>query len=113
MFDLVSQSIPGQLVRSYAVQGNIRFTQHALERMDERQVEADAVLDAIACGHEIEVQPATETDPDIRVLFQEAGGLSFYVVTICRNMTCWVLSVCLTREESWEVVQGVLRRRNR
>ena len=107
------QSIPGQLVRSFAVQGKIRFTLHALERMDERRVEADAVVDAIASGHEIEVQPATDMDPDIRVLFQEAGGVSFYVVTICRNMTCLVLSVCLTEEESWEVVQGVLRRRNR
>ena len=107
------QSIPGQLVRSFAVQGKIRFTLHALERMDERRVEADAVVDAIASGHEIEVQPATDMDPDIRVLFQEADGVSFYVVTICRNMTCLVLSVCLTEEESWEVVQGVLRRRNR
>ena len=113
MFDLCPQSIPGQLVRSFAVQGKIRFTFHALERMDERLVEADAVVDAIASGHEIEVQPATNVDPDIRVLFQEAGGVSFYVVTICRNMTCWVLSVCLTEAESWEVVQGVLRRRNR
>ena len=110
---MVSQSIPGQLVRSYAAQGNIRFTQHALERMDERQVEADAVVEAIASGHEIEVQPATKMDPDIRVLFQEAGGVSFYVVTICRNMTCLVLSVCLTEAEFWEVVQGILRRRNR
>lgn len=110
---MVSRSIPGQLIRSYAAQGNIRFTLHALERMDERQVEADAVVEAIASGHEIGVQPATEVDPDIRVLFQEAGGVSFYVVTICRNMTCLVVSVCLTEAESWEVVQGVLRRRNR
>ena len=69
------QSIPGQLVRSFAVQGKIRFTLHALERMDERMVEADAVVDAIAGGHEIEVQPASDVDPDIRVLFQEAGGV--------------------------------------
>ena len=110
---MASRSIPGQLVRSCALQGKIRFTHHALERMDERLVEADAVVDAIASGHEIEVQPATNVDPDIRVLFQEAGGVSFYVVTICRNMTCWVLSVCLTEAESWEVVQGVLRRQNR
>jgi len=113
VFGLGPQSIPGQLVRSFALQGKIRFTQHAVERMDERQVEADAVVCAIASGREIEVQPATDADPDIRVLFQEAGGISFYVVTICRNMTCLVVSVCLTQEESWEVVQGVLRRRSR
>ena len=110
---MASRSIPGQLVRSCALQGKIRFTHHALERMDERMVEADTVVEAIASGHEIEVQPATEGNEDIRVLFQEAGGVSFYVVTICRNMTCWVLSVCLTEAESWEVVQGVLRRQNR
>jgi hypothetical protein len=81
--------------------------------MDERLVEADAVVEAIVSGHEIEVQPATDVAPDIRVLFQETGGVSFYVVTICRNMTCLVLSVCLTDAESWEVVQGILRRRNR
>lgn len=110
---MCSRSIPGQLVRSYAMQGEIRFTQHALERMDERLVEADAVVDAIANGHEIEVQQATDVDPDIRVLFQEAGGVSFYVVTICRNLTCLVVSVCRTEAESWEVVQGVLQRRSR
>ena len=108
-----SQSIPGQLIRSFAVKGKIRFTLHALERMDERQIEVDAVVEAIVNGHEIEVQQATDGNEDIRVLLQESGGVSFYVVTICRNMTCLVLSVCLTEEESWEVVQGVLRRRNR
>lgn len=110
---MASRSIPGQLVRSCALQGNIRFTLHALERMDERQIEADAVVEAIVSGHEIEVQLVTDLDPDIRVLLQEAGGVSFYVVTICRNMSCVVLSVCRTWEESWEVVKDVLRRRNR
>ena len=113
MLGLSSQSIPGQLVRSCALQGNVRFTAHALERMDERQVVADEVLDAIRNGNEIEIQRSAAEDQDIRVLFQEAGGVSFYVVTVCRKLTCLVVSVCLTREESWDVVQGVLRRRSR
>ena len=37
-----AHSISGQLIRSFALQGNIRFTQHALERMDERQLLAVA-----------------------------------------------------------------------
>ena len=108
-----AHSISGQLIRSFALQGNIRFTQHALERMDERQLLADEVLDAICAGNEIEVQQSSVDKPDIRVLFQEASGVSFYVVTICRGVVCWVLSFCLTKEEAWDVVQGVLRRRSR
>ena len=113
MLGLSSQTAPGQLVRSCALQGNVRFTVHALERMDERQVVADEVICAILNGHEIEIQLPAADAQDIRVLFQEAGGVSFYVVTVCRNLTCLVVSVCLTREESWDVVQGVLRRRSR
>ncbi len=110
---MASQSIPGQLIRKLAAQGNLHITMHAYERMDERQILLDEVVDAICHGTEIEVQPPEAENPDIRVLFQEVDGHNFYVVTLCRNMKCWVLSVCITEDEAWDVVKGILRRRSR
>lgn len=65
------QQLVEAIIRKRVSDGNYDFTAHALERISERQIDIDKVLECILKGKSIEYQTDSRTN-DIKVLFQEA-----------------------------------------
>ncbi|MFZ3132244.1 MAG: DUF4258 domain-containing protein [Desulfosporosinus sp.] len=102
---------PEESIRSCALRQQLNFSDHALDRMGERQITIDQVYDCAMYGLVIETQDHGE---DIKVIFQEptneASG--FYVVIADSSPFSEVITVCLTRDEAWDTRNGLLRRRS-
>lgn len=86
-------------------------SKHAHERMAERQIDIEEVIECILQGQTIEFQLDKETN-DIKVMFQEATSENpeIYVIVVALD-TPLIVTACRTIDEVWECVDGVLKRR--
>ena len=102
---------PEESIRSCAFKQQLNFSDHAIDRMGERQITIDQVYDCTMYGLVVETQDHGE---DIKVVFQEQtnGAPGFYVVIADSSPFPEVITVCLTRDEAWETRNGILRRRS-
>lgn len=100
----------GKYIRKAAQEGRLSFSRHALERMTEREIEIWQVKECAIKGNIIETQ---DHDKDIKVLFQEAkkNCPEFYSVISATFPEVLVVSVCRFKEEAWEYINGLMRRR--
>jgi hypothetical protein len=107
-------------IRGTMAQNNIRqkvkvgyyaVSKHASDRMAERKISLDKVIECITEGENIEVQIGKEID-DLKVLFQEGnkGKPQVYTVVADREKPV-IVTVCITKNEVWEHVGDVLKRR--
>lgn len=102
-----------KMIRKKVSEGDFDITQHALERIAEREIAIDKVLDCIITGKTIEFQIDRRTN-DIKVLFQEAADKKPEVYTVVAALdTPLIITVCRTKEEVWECINNVLRRRGK
>lgn len=107
------EQLADKYIRKKVSEGEYDFTKHAMDRMSERKIDIEKVLDCILRGKTIEVQSDKKTN-DIKVLFQEAtdGRPEVYVV-VASIETPLIITVCRTKKEVWECVDNVLQRRER
>jgi len=100
-----------QYIRKNVQKGCLDYTQHAMERMHEREIECSKVIDCILKGEVIEVQNFVEQD--IKILFQEPtkNTPKFYTVVAAAYPRPVVVTVCNSKNEVWEYVNGTMRRR--
>jgi hypothetical protein len=100
-----------KMVRQKVQEGDYYISAHAHQRMSEREIEQEKVVECIIRGEILEFQDGKNAD-NIRVLFQEATGKTpeIYVVVALSDQPI-VVTVCRTKEEVWENVDNVLRRR--
>ncbi len=102
-----------KLIRKKVSEDCFYVSAHAHQRMAERQIDIEKVLECILKGKTIEFQKDRATD-DIKVLFQEATDKmpEIYVVVAALD-TPLIITACRTRDEAWESIDSVLRRRGR
>jgi hypothetical protein len=107
------EQLAEKLIRARVNEGYFDVSPHALQRMAEREIDIEKVLECILQGQTIEFQRDRATD-DIKVLFQEATEKTpeIYVVVVALD-TPLVITVCRTKDEVWECVANVLKRRGR
>lgn len=105
------KSIPEQWIRGCVQKKLFGYTEHAKQRMQEREIETDKVIECILNGKVIGIQAKYE---DIHVLFQEASKdrPEIYVV-IAASSNPLVITVCRTQDEIWEYTDGLLTRRKK
>lgn len=98
-------------IRQKVTDGHYVVSKHAHDRMAERKVSLDKVISCITEGKNIEVQIGNEID-DLKVLFQE-GNIDkpeVYTVVADRDVPV-IVTVCRTKDEVWECIGNVLKRR--
>lgn len=107
------EKLAEKLIRKRVSEDCFDVSAHALQRMAERQLDIEKVLECILRGQTIEFQKDKATD-DIKVLFQEATDKTpeIYVVVAALD-TPLIITVCRTKDEVWECVDSVLKRRGR
>ncbi len=107
------EQLAEKLIRKRVSENHFDVSSHAHQRMAEREIDIEKVLECILKGKTIEFQKDKETD-DIKVLFQEATDKTpdIYVVVIASD-TPVIITACRTKDEAWECVNNVLRRRGR
>lgn len=100
-----------KIIRGKIKEGLYSVSQHAHQRMAEREVEQEKVIECILSGKTLEIQEDKKAD-NIKVLFQEATDKTpeIYVV-VASSEPPVIVTVCRTEEEVWESVDNVLRRR--
>lgn len=107
------EQLAEKMIRKRVSEGDFDVTDHAIERMSEREIDIDKVLECIIKGKTIEFQTDKRTN-DIKVLFQEATDKSPEVYTVVAALeTPLIITVCRTKEEVWKSINNVLRRRER
>lgn len=104
-------SIQSSYVRAMAQAQRIEISNHALDRIGEREVWLDDIYKAIEQGEEIEVQDFGH-DKDVKVLFQEATDRlpEFYVIVATSYPVVEIVSVCLFEDECWEWLGKTMKR---
>jgi len=107
------EQLAEKLIRKRISEGRYDVSAHAHQRMAERQIDIEKVLECILYGQTIEFQRDRITD-DIKVLFQEATDKTpeIYVVVVALD-TPLIITACRTKDEAWECVDSVLKRRGR
>lgn len=86
---------------------------HAQQRMAEREIEIEKVIECILEGERIEDQIGNE-DNDFKVLFQEGNSERPEVYTVVADRdTPVIVTVCRTKDEVWECVGNLLKRREK
>jgi len=100
-----------QYIRTNVKKGFLDYSQHALERMLEREIADIQVVDCILRGKIIEIQ--NFIGQDIKILFQEATAKApeLYVVVAASFPNPVVATVCKFEKEVWEYINGVMKRR--
>ncbi|NKF08279.1 DUF4258 domain-containing protein [Clostridium gasigenes] len=98
-------------IRQKINKGDYIVSKHAMDRMSERKIPLEKVINCIAEGKTIEVQIGKELN-DIKILFQEAtkDKAEVYAVVADRDKPV-IVTVCRTKGEVWEHVGNVLKRR--
>lgn len=106
--------LPGseESIRNAAWKKQLGFSAHANRRMGERKITDEEVYDCVLYGQVIDIQ---DHGRDIKVIFQEpsSGTPGKYVVVADNSPWPEVVTVCLTYEEVWEDVNGLLKRREK
>ncbi|HYE12461.1 MAG TPA: DUF4258 domain-containing protein [Patescibacteria group bacterium] len=107
------EQLAEKLIRKKISEYIFDVSKHASERMAERHIDIEKVLQCILKGETIEFQRDKITD-DIKVLFQEATDKTpeIYVVVAALD-TPLIITVCRTKGEVWECVDDVLHRRRK
>lgn len=107
------EQLAEKLIRKRVSENCFDISAHAHRRMAERQIDIEKVQECILKGNIIEFQEKKETK-DIKVLFQEATVKTpeIYVVVAALD-TPLIITVCRTKDEAWECVDSVLKRRGR
>lgn len=102
-----------KLIRKRVSDGLFDVSLHAIQRMSERQIEIEKVLESIIYGKSIDFQRDKSTD-NIKVLFQDStdGVPEIYTVVAALDRPV-IVTVCRTRDEVWECIENVLKRRER
>ena len=92
--------------------GCYAVSQHASDRMAERKISLEKVIECITEGENIEVQIGKEVN-DLKVLFQEGNKEKpeIYTVAITDREKPVIVTVCRTESEAWEHVGNFLKRR--
>lgn len=86
---------------------------HAQQRMAEREVEIEKVIECILEGKRIEDQIGSELN-DFKVLFQEGNSNKPEIYTVVADKDKPVIvTVCRTKDEVWECVGNLLKRREK
>ncbi|GAA6383533.1 hypothetical protein I2900191A2_21790 [Intestinibacter bartlettii] len=108
------ESLAEIIIRKNVEEGNYEITDHALQRMNEREIDIEDVETCIIKGETIEFQQDIETN-DIKVLFQEHTDETpeFYVVVKCSYDMPSIITVCRRDNEVWECINNILHRRER
>ncbi|WP_061313620.1 DUF4258 domain-containing protein [Clostridium botulinum] len=105
-FEMAENNIRQKVRDGYYVVSN-----HALSRMAERKVSLNKVINCITEGENIEVQMGKEIG-ELKVLFQEGSKDKPEVYTVVADRERPVIvTVCRTKDEVWEHVGNVLKRR--
>lgn len=86
------------------------ISSHALDRMNEREITIEQVIDCVLKGEVIEIQDFFQ---DVHVLFQENSNSPQIYVIIAASVPPLIVTVCRTKEEVWEECNGILKRRKR
>ena len=98
-------------IRQKVKDGYYVVSMHASERMAERKIPEEKVIECITEGENIELQIGKEAN-DFKVLFQEANNEKPEVYTVVADRDKPVIvTVCRTKDEVWEYVDDVLKRR--
>lgn len=98
-------------IRKKVTDGYYVVSKHAHDRMAERRVTLEKVINCITEGENIEVQIGNEID-DLKVLFQEGNKDKPEVYTVVADRDVPVIvTVCRTKDEVWECIGNVLKRR--
>lgn len=107
------EQLAEKLIRKKVSEDCFDVSANAHQRMAERQIDIEKVLECILEGKTIEVQKDRVTD-DIKVLFQEATDKTpeIYVVVAALD-TPLIITARRTKDEAWECVDSVLKRRGR
>ncbi|MCT8975110.1 DUF4258 domain-containing protein [Clostridium sp. CX1] len=98
-------------IRQKVSEGYYVVSTHAHNRMAERRIPEEKVIECITEGKSIEVQIGKEIN-DFKVLFQEGNKEKPEVYTVVADRERPVIvTVCRTKDEVWECVGNVLKRR--
>ncbi|KKM13032.1 hypothetical protein SY88_00220 [Clostridiales bacterium PH28_bin88] len=85
-------------------------SRHANQRMRERDLLIQYVLQAIAEGHVLETQ-TKKGDKKLLLEGRDDKGIPFYVVVALSEPLPIIVTVCRFDEEVWQDVEGVKKRR--
>lgn len=98
-------------IRNKVAEGYYVVSSHAFDRMAERKIPEEKVIECITKGKNIEVQIGKESS-DLKVLFQEGNKERPEVYTVVADRDKPVIvTVCRTKDEVWDYVGDVLKRR--
>ncbi|MGO1370890.1 MAG: DUF4258 domain-containing protein [Senegalia sp. (in: firmicutes)] len=88
---------------------SLYYSKHAIERMCQRGIEVEDVEGSTALGDPIEKQYHGK---DIKFLFQQPKSENpRYYAVVALAIPPLVISVCHFKEDVWEMVDGIMRRK--
>ena len=102
-----------RFVREMVEKGNVKYSEHAIQRMGERKILRPLVDYSILNGEVLEIQDFPHED--IKVIFHSVDGPTdpFYVIVAASFPQVVVVSVCFFLEDVWEQLGDIRVRRGR
>ena len=97
-----SNDLSIELLRQECIAGNIKWTTHILERMQERNIEPTDVINCISNGKIIEQYPNAYPYPACLILGKNKNNLFIHVVAGYGNSLIWVITVYEPNENEWD-----------
>nr|WP_286673023.1 DUF4258 domain-containing protein [Anaeromonas frigoriresistens] len=89
---------------------SLYYSKHAIERMCQRGIEVEDVENSASIGNPIEKQYHGK---DVKFLFQEPRSeRPQYYSVVALAIPPLVISVCQFKEDVWEMVDGIMKRKS-
>lgn len=104
--------IPDQYIIALVRNGNLKYSEHAQQRMAERKIDVDDVCNAILNGEVVELQ---DHGRDIKVLFQPATKEKpdYFVLVAAAYEQPEVVTVERALEDVWKFLDSYAIRKRR
>jgi len=109
---ILNSTMIDKYIRAMSEKRLIDFSNHAIQRMGERKIEVEQVLECLKSGKIIEHQ---DHGQDIKVLFHTSNEneSGFYVVVALADPYPLVVTVCNVKNEAWEYRDDFIKRRKK
>ena len=105
-----NNTIGERMVSKWIKDGHYEITNHALQRMGERKIDIEDVIQCIAEGKILETQ---NTDDGFKILYLKTKDKKAFYVVVLVQFPPRIITVCWCEEEVWECTSKMCKRRKK
>ncbi len=89
-------------IKALCISGRIAWTNHALLRMIQRQIDREDIKNGILVGEIIENYPDDYPYPSCLILSANSGGLPLHIVCGVTNTELWIITAYRPNLTEWK-----------